>query len=176
MNSDSAQNPHEEREARITALLLGELAPEEAASLRRTIEQDAELASLYKRLKQTIRLVGEAAASPADEIASVASVPLKLDEERRQKLLAHFKTVAPMKFATQPRREWSWVVPLGAAAAILLLAAIAIPNFTRARTTGQANAVMNNLRMLDSAKQQWALENKKSGTDEPTLSDLTPYL
>src|SRR5439155_277280 len=111
MNSDSAQNPHEEREARITALLLGELAPEEAASLRRTIEQDAELASLYKRLEQTIRLVREAAASPPDEIAPVASTPLKLDEERRQKLLAHFKTVAPKKFTAPARREWSWVVP-----------------------------------------------------------------
>ena len=44
-------------------------------------------------------------------------------------------------------------------AIIGLLAAIAIPNFIRARTTSQQNACINNLRQIDGAKQQWALEN-----------------
>ena len=43
-------------------------------------------------------------------------------------------------------------------AIIGLLAAIAIPNFLRARSTSQANACINNLRQIDGAIQQWALE------------------
>jgi len=62
-------------------------------------------------------------------------------------------------------------------AIIGLLAAIAIPNFVRARTTSQRNACINNLRQIDGAKQQWALENHKTSTDTaPTSASLTPYL
>ncbi len=45
-------------------------------------------------------------------------------------------------------------------AIIGLLAAIAIPNFVKARTTAQKNACINNLRQIDGAKEQWALESK----------------
>jgi prepilin-type N-terminal cleavage/methylation domain-containing protein len=61
-------------------------------------------------------------------------------------------------------------------AIIGLLAAIAIPNFVRARTTAQQNACINNLRQLDGAKQQWALEQKANATASPTSSDVQPYL
>ncbi len=57
-----------------------------------------------------------------------------------------------------------------------MLAAIAIPNFVKARATAQSNACINNLRMIDAAKQQWALEKNKAATDVPVESDLTPYL
>jgi len=43
-------------------------------------------------------------------------------------------------------------------AIIGLLAAIAIPNFVKARETSQLNACVNNLRQIDAAKDQWALE------------------
>ena len=43
-------------------------------------------------------------------------------------------------------------------AIIGLLAAIAIPNFVRARTTSQMNACINNLRQYAAATQQYALE------------------
>jgi DNA repair exonuclease SbcCD ATPase subunit len=39
-----------------------------------------------------------------------------------------------------------------------------------------ANACINNLRLIDAAKQQWALENKKLSTDTPTMDDLRPYI
>ena len=52
-------------------------------------------------------------------------------------------------------------------AIIGLLAAIAIPNFVRARTTSQQNACINNLRLIDSAKQQWALEQHQTSTSTP---------
>jgi len=47
-------------------------------------------------------------------------------------------------------------------AIIGLLAAIAIPNFIKARATSQANGCINNLRQLDGAITAWALENGKS--------------
>jgi prepilin-type N-terminal cleavage/methylation domain-containing protein len=62
-------------------------------------------------------------------------------------------------------------------AIIGLLAAIAIPNFVRARATSQANACINNLRQLDGAVQEFALETGKKVGDTITYpSDLTPYL
>ena len=57
-----------------------------------------------------------------------------------------------------------------------LLAAIAIPNFIQARATSQGNSCINNLRQLDGAKQEWALEKGKKATDVPTKEDLLPYL
>jgi prepilin-type N-terminal cleavage/methylation domain-containing protein len=61
-------------------------------------------------------------------------------------------------------------------AIIGLLAAIAIPNFVRARTTSQMNACINNLRLIDSAKQQWALEQRQNSTSQPAGTDLQVYL
>ena len=61
-------------------------------------------------------------------------------------------------------------------AIIGLLAAIAIPNFVRARNTAQKNACINNLRQLDGGKQQWALENKKSDSDAPTTDEVKVYI
>ncbi len=61
-------------------------------------------------------------------------------------------------------------------AIIGLLAAIAIPNFVKARTTAQKNACINNLRQIDGAIQQWALENNKSGSATVTSANVVPYL
>jgi len=61
-------------------------------------------------------------------------------------------------------------------AIIGLLAAIAIPNFVRARKSSQTNACINNLRQIDSAKQQWALENGQKSGATPANSDLQVYL
>jgi prepilin-type N-terminal cleavage/methylation domain-containing protein len=62
-------------------------------------------------------------------------------------------------------------------AIIGLLAAIAIPNFVKARATSQANACINNLRQIDAAVNQWAIEQHKSTGASVTLtSDLTPYI
>ena len=62
-------------------------------------------------------------------------------------------------------------------AIIGLLAAIAIPNFVKARATSQANACINNMRQIDGAAQQWALEKgKKAGDTIGLATDLTPYI
>lgn len=57
-------------------------------------------------------------------------------------------------------------------AIIGLLAAIAIPNFVKARTASQKNACIANLKQMDGAKATWALEQKKTNTDTPADSDL----
>ncbi len=61
-------------------------------------------------------------------------------------------------------------------AIIGLLAAIAVPNFVRARTTSQQNACINNLRQIDGAKQTWALDNKVTASASPAITDVQPYL
>jgi prepilin-type N-terminal cleavage/methylation domain-containing protein len=62
-------------------------------------------------------------------------------------------------------------------AIIGLLAAIAIPNFVKARATSQQNACINNLRQIDAAANQFALEQKKTtGVAITFPSDLTPYI
>src|SRR6476469_6475414 len=81
-----------------------------------------------------------------------------------------------MQMKTSRKSGFTLVEIMIVVAIIGLLAAIAIPNFVRARTVSQANACINNLRLIDGAKQQWALEAKKASTDTPNDTDLTPYL
>jgi prepilin-type N-terminal cleavage/methylation domain-containing protein len=59
-------------------------------------------------------------------------------------------------------------------AIIGLLAAIAIPNFVRARAKAQINTCVANLKQLDGAKENWALESKKKTTDACVMTDLVP--
>jgi len=62
-------------------------------------------------------------------------------------------------------------------AIIGLLAAIMIPNLLKSRATSQANACINNLRQIDAAANQFAVEyGKKTGDDINYPDDLTPYL
>src|SRR6266542_2020925 len=57
-------------------------------------------------------------------------------------------------------------------AIIALLAAIAIPNFVKARTASQKSACIANLKQIEGAKATWALETKKTSADSPADDDL----
>jgi prepilin-type N-terminal cleavage/methylation domain-containing protein len=57
-------------------------------------------------------------------------------------------------------------------AIIGLLAAIAIPNFVKTRTTAQMNGCIENLRQIETAKQQWGAEKRKGNSDLPDWTDL----
>ena len=81
-----------------------------------------------------------------------------------------------MQIRTSKKSGFTLVEIMIVVAIIGLLAAIAIPNFVKARTTSQANACINNLRQIDGAKQQWALEQKQSATTAPGSTELQPYL
>ena len=61
-------------------------------------------------------------------------------------------------------------------AIIGLLAAIAVPNFAQARTNARRGTCINNLRLIDAGKEQYALENNKDSTTTPASTDVTPYL
>jgi prepilin-type N-terminal cleavage/methylation domain-containing protein len=61
-------------------------------------------------------------------------------------------------------------------AIIGLLAAIAIPNFVKARKRAQCNGCINNLRQIDGAKEQWALENKKNQGDTVNATEIDSYM
>jgi type II secretory pathway pseudopilin PulG len=62
-------------------------------------------------------------------------------------------------------------------AIIGLLAAIAIPNFVKARAQSQCNACINNLRQIDAAANQFALETgQKTGAAITYPTYLTPYI
>ncbi len=57
-------------------------------------------------------------------------------------------------------------------AIIGLLAAIAIPNFIKARTAAQTNACIANLKQIQAAIYTWALETKKASTSRVTFNDI----
>ena len=61
-------------------------------------------------------------------------------------------------------------------AVISLLAAIAIPSYVRARSQSQVNACINNLRQIDDASQEWALENHQAANAAVSFTDIQPYL
>jgi LysM repeat protein len=178
MNPDQPSREH--IEARLTALLLGELPADEAELLRYTIAHDPALKKLHDELAATIVLVREAVNAPADAPAEKAE-PLKLSGDRREKLLAHFQTAPkgePLFWLKRINVPSTSTMVIGACLLLLFggLVAISIPNFVKSRASSQASSVMNNLRQIDAAKNQWALENNKSPAAVPTPADLSPYL
>ena len=62
-------------------------------------------------------------------------------------------------------------------AIIALLAAIAIPSFQKSRMSARATACVNNLRLIDQAKQQLATASQNMvDSYTPTATDLAPYI
>ena len=61
-------------------------------------------------------------------------------------------------------------------AIIALLAAIAVPGFLRARKRSQASRILNDLRMIDSALDQYAIENNKKSNAPVGTADWTSYI
>jgi|GEM_PF-1854427 len=152
--------PREELEVRITALLMGQLPPEEASALEVQISADPELTTLRTRLQHAVELLREARNLPKP--AAAAAVPLQLSKERREKLLAAFRgikalpspalpptpgTKVPADISPKPavlpwkRRERKWVpVALAASIAVLVGATLLFPKLSSARYSSAMDA------------------------------------
>ena len=77
-----------------------------------------------------------------------------------------------MQLNTSRKSAFTLVEIMIVVAIIGLLAAIAIPNFIKAREASQKNACIANLKQIDGAKQTWALEEKKVSSHSPTAALL----
>lgn len=77
-----------------------------------------------------------------------------------------------MKNQPRPPQSFTLVEIMIVVAIIGLLAAIALPSFINARNTSRRNACINNLRQIDSAKEQYALAHDLDGGDTISATDL----
>lgn len=80
-----------------------------------------------------------------------------------------------LKKLHQDRGGFTLVEIMIVVAIIALLAAIAVPGFLRARKRSQATTVLNELRIIDGAKDQYAIENNRLGNVNATWAMLTDY-
>ena len=79
-----------------------------------------------------------------------------------------------MKLNTARKSGFTLVEIMIVVAIIGLLAAIAIPNFVKARARAQTNACIANLKQIEGAKETYFLEKKT--TTAPTMTDLLDYI
>lgn len=81
-----------------------------------------------------------------------------------------------LKKLNRKRAGFTLVEIMIVVAIIALLAAIAVPGFVRSRKRSQAAKVLNDLRMIDAAIDQYALETAKKSGDPVAVSDWTNYV
>src|SRR5436305_14698188 len=84
--------------------------------------------------------------------------------------------VIMIKSAADYRKGFTLVEIMIVVAIIALLAAIAVPGFLRARKRSQASRILNDLRMIDSACDQYAIETNRRTGDVVSVTDWTNYL
>src|SRR5262245_44058362 len=77
---------------------------------------------------------------------------------------------------TRDRGGFTLVEIMIVVAIIALLAAIAVPNFLRARKRSQATRILEDLRLIDAAVDQYAIETNRSGGFQPGWVDVQAYL
>ena len=173
MNPDNPSR--EEMEAKLTALLLGELSEEEAQLLRWAISQSPALARLHEQLKRTIGIVREVSVKPA-ESDSAQGTPLKLSDERRKKLLAHFQTPRPKvkELSWLKRIEIRPLVPvLVAFALIVVLATLMLPALSAAKSKARRVTPMSGM-PVKLAKTEPEAADKKTTDSSDDLAENKP--
>lgn len=129
-------NTPEELEAQVTALLLGELSPEEAARVRSAIEREPELAEVHDRLEATIQLVSEAIKAPESSLNGPE--PLVLRAEKRAALLDSLRTTPIPPRPARARDHWNLSLAIAALFVILLgVSGLLLPTFSKPKSKAQ---------------------------------------
>ena len=152
----------------------------ESAALRTELAQLEALRTEVEQLKQN------GSVAQAEELARLRKQTeevLKLRNENRQ-LRDASKQLEQQAQTAQAREQAARTQAQTAAAQAAAVQAQAREQqiqAARARAEGGAEQLnlgycINNLRQIDGAKQQWALENRKTITDVPTEKDVAPYL
>jgi len=75
-----------------------------------------------------------------------------------------------------PNGRWSVILAAVAIGFLNFFVAMAVPNFAVSYQHSPLGTCINNLRQIDGAKQEWALENRKERTDTPTPAELDKLL
>jgi prepilin-type N-terminal cleavage/methylation domain-containing protein len=86
------------------------------------------------------------------------------------------KNSKTMNISSLNRKGFTLVEIMIVVAIIALLAAIAVPGFLRARKRSQASRILNDLRLIDSALDQYAIEHNKKSNDPVGTADWTAYV
>src|SRR5947209_17749980 len=76
------------------------------------------------------------------------------------------------KLVNRGRRGFTLIEIMIVVLIIGILLAIAVPNFVKARETSRTKACVANMKQIQSAKEQWAMDNKQPGTATPADTDL----
>ena len=80
-----------------------------------------------------------------------------------------------MHFSKKSSSAFTLVEIMIVVAIIALLASIAVPNFLRARKRAQATRCLEDLRIIDSAQDEYAIENNKTSGNAIGWTDLQAY-
>jgi Mg-chelatase subunit ChlD len=141
MSEEFSNLPPKEREARLTAFILGELSPAESDGIRQQLARDSELTREHARLQQTIELVRETSAM--DRKTSANGTPRRLDDTRRQKLLEAFKqpVVTPVVAPRRPRDLRFLPLALAAALVGLLAVSVMLPSLAKSKARAPRTSV-----------------------------------
>lgn len=81
-----------------------------------------------------------------------------------------------MKMGTSRKSGFTLLEIMIVVTLIGTMAAIGVPNMIKARSESQKDICINNLRQINSAIQQWAVENRQPIGASVAETDVTPYM
>jgi len=152
------------------------LPPSLQKAFEKLPKQNNGFAFVDRRFSETIAQVQAYAAQQKQDPATRIMQQL-LQGERERQLAAVFVNekdgISMRGTTTMSGRQ---IMLSMAVAPVAMMSAIAIPSFMKSREASRNSACVNNLRLIDHAKQQWAVENNKADTDVPTVMNLAKYL
>ncbi|MEK7674828.1 MAG: type II secretion system protein [Verrucomicrobiota bacterium] len=81
-----------------------------------------------------------------------------------------------MKIKTAGKSGFTVVEIIFVLVIVAVLFGVLLPRYAKARAAARTHACINNMAQAQSAKESWALENKKKAADPVAWSDITPYI